>query len=268
VKSDGATLYATRDLSAAQYRHKQYSFDRMIYVHGVEQKLHFRQFFKVLELIGMEWAGQLLHVDFGHYRFKEGKMSTRAGKFILLEDVLNQAIERAQKIVEEKNPNLKDKEEVCRAVGIGAILFADMSSRRRHDVEFDWDRILTFDGETGPYLQYAHVRVCGIERKWGRPIGHGKALELLTEQEEYLLAKKLADFPSVLQRATEQCEPSNISTYLLEVAKQFNNFYHHHTVIQEDQPELTEARLTLVTAVRQVLANGLRLLGIAPLTQM
>ncbi len=268
LKSDGATLYATRDLAAAEYRYQTYKFDRMVYVHGQEQKLHFKQVFKVLELLDREWAHGLVHAEFGHYRFKDAKMSTRKGKTILLEEVLNKAIELAEKIVTEKNPDLEDKTNVCRAVGIGAIIFADLSNRRKRDVEFDWDRILSFEGETGPYLQYAHVRVCSIERKWGKPIGPDTNLELLTEEAEFQLAKKLADFPPTIRRAAEQYEPSLVSTYLLEVAREFSSYYEAHRVLNEAAPDLTAARLTLVAAVRQTLANGLRLLGIEPLSEM
>ena len=172
-KSDGATLYDTRDIAAAEDRWNRYHFARMIYVVGGDQKLHFRQIFKVLEMMGYPWAKDCVHVDFGMVRMKgaegAGKMSGRRGEVVMLKDVLREAIERARQAIEAKNPDLPDKESIAAAVGIGAVVFNDLKRQRIKDVDFDWDAILSFEGETGPYVQYAHARLCSILRKHGKP---------------------------------------------------------------------------------------------------
>ena len=265
-KSDGATLYHTRDVAAAEDRWNRYHFARMIYVVGGEQKLHFRQIFKVLEKMGYPWAKDCVHVDFGMIRVRseEGaasKMSTRRGKMIMLKDVLREAVERVRQVIEEKNPDLADKESIARAVGIGAVIFNDLKRQRIKDVDFDWDAILNFEGETGPYIQYAHVRLCSILRKHGKPVTADINFARLAEPEEFGLAKAMANFDAVIQRAAELCEPSVISQYLLDLCSRFSNFYHKHQVVGDDA-ELTAARILLVDALRQTIFNGLVLLGI------
>ena len=266
-KKDDATLYATRDIAAAEYRQKMYNFDKMIYVVGSEQKLHFKQVFKVLELMGYEWGSHCVHVDFGLMKFKDTKMSTRKGTVVLLEDLLSEAIERVKQIIEEKNPQLENKDAVARDVGIGAIIFADMSAKRNKDVVFDWNEALNFDGETGPYVQYTHARLCSILRKYGKGvttrIDHG----LLKEDETTVLLKSLEQFPSVIVRASEFYEPSLISNYLIDVCSNLNRFYNTHRVLADDE-ELARARILLVDATRQVLKNGLRILCINAPGQM
>lgn len=259
-KKDDTTLYATRDIAAAEYRKKTYDFDKMIYVVGSEQKLHFNQFFKVLELMGYNWANCCVHVDFGLMKFKDGKMSTRKGKVVLLEDLLVEAVERIKEIIEEKNPSLENKEAIARDVGIGAVIFADLCTKRSKDVVFDWDEALNFEGETGPYVQYTHARLCSILRKFGKPMTADINFGLLKEDETVILIKNLGQFPSVIMKAAEFYEPSLICNYLIDVCASLNRFYNAHRVLSDDA-ELTKARILLVDTTRQVIKNGLRLLG-------
>ncbi|MDR4507573.1 MAG: arginine--tRNA ligase [Candidatus Brocadiaceae bacterium] len=266
-KKDDATLYATRDIAAAEYRKKTYDFEEMVYVVGSEQKLHFRQFFKVLELMGYEWARNCVHVDFGLMKFKDGKMSTRKGKVVLLEDLLNEAVERIRKIIEEKNPSLKNKDSVARDVGIGAVIYADLCSKRTKDVLFDWDEVLNFDGETGPYIQYTHARLCSILRKYGKQVSTDIQYELLKEDETFVLIKSLWHYPSTIQRAARYYEPSLICNYLIDVCSHVNKFYNSHRVLSDDEA-LAKARILLVDATRQVVKNGLRVLGMKAPEQM
>ncbi|BBO16471.1 arginine--tRNA ligase [Candidatus Brocadia pituitae] len=267
-KKDDTTLYATRDIAAAEYRKKTYDFDRMIYVVGSEQKLHFNQFFKVLELMGHDWARRCVHVDFGLMKFKDGKMSTRKGKVVLLEDLLIEAVERIRKIIEDKNPSLENKASVARDVGIGAVIFADLCTKRNKDVVFDWDEVLNFEGETGPYIQYTHARLCSILRKYGRPVTIDNIqFELLKEEEAFILIKNLGQFPPIILKAAEFYEPSLICNYLIDVCGSLNRFYNAHRVLSDDE-ELTKARILLVDATRQVIKNGLHVLGMQAPEQM
>ncbi|MBV6519164.1 MAG: arginine--tRNA ligase [Candidatus Brocadia sp.] len=259
-KKDDTTLYATRDIAAAEYRNKTYGFDKMIYVVGSEQKLHFHQVFKVLELMGYDWANCCVHVDFGLMKFKDGKMSTRKGKVVLLEDLLSEAVERIRKIIEDKNPLLEKKEAVARDVGIGAVIFADLCTKRNKDVVFDWDEVLNFEGETGPYVQYTHARLCSILRKYGKPVTIDINFALLKEDEAAILTKNLGQFPSVIMKAAEFYEPSLICNYLIDVCGNLNRFYNAHRVLSDDV-ELTKARILLVDATRQVIKNSLHILG-------
>ncbi len=261
-KRDEASLYATRDICAAEYRREEYDFDKMLYVVGADQRLYFRQLFKVLELMGYEWAKNCAHVDFGLIRFDTSKMSTRRGATILLEDVLDEAIRRAKKIIEEKNPDLADKDQVAKDVGVGAVVFGDLASKRVKDVDFDWDRMISFEGETGPYVQYVHVRLCGILRKFAKPVPEQTDLTLLQEPEELALAGHILDFGAQLRRAAEANEPSVICNYMLKLCSEFNGYYHEHRIVGDD-PALTAARVQLVHCLKQTIAKGLGLLGIA-----
>jgi arginyl-tRNA synthetase len=271
-KADGATLYATRDLAAAKYRYETYRFDKMLYVVGTPQELHFKQVFKVLLLAGYEWAKNCHHVAFGHIL----GMSTREGTIVLLEDVLNEAVSRAQKVIAEKNPDLIDKEQVATAVGIGAVIFNDLKSHRLKDVVFDWERMLSFDGETGPYLQYTHVRLAGILRHFqtiskfkirNSNLPQASDFSLICSDEEWALTRHLENYPRIILRAAEEFEPSILSTYLLELAADFNKFYQVHRVVTEDI-NLTLARISLITCLKTVLRQGLCILGLAPLETM
>ena len=259
-KQDGATLYATRDLCAAIYRYEKYKFSKMLYVVGADQALHFKQLFAVLEKMGFPWASQCVHVPFGLIRFKESKMSTRRGTLVFLEDVLQRAIELAEQTIREKNPDLKDKETVARQVGVGAVMFGDLSNDRIKDIDFEWEKVLDFSGETAPYIQYSHARICSILRKaedW-----NGYDASLLTADEEQAVISLLARFPETVARAAETYKPSVVARYLLDLAAEFNKFYHRCPVLQAPEEGIRKARLALIAAVRQVLVNGLLLLGI------
>jgi len=264
-KQDGATLYATRDLAAAMYRQQTWKFAKMLYVVGVDQSLHFRQLFAVLNKLGHHWADKCQHIPFGLIRFKDGKMSTRQGTLIFLEEVLNKATELAEEIIAEKNPDLANKEKVARQVGIGAVIFGDLSNDRIKDVEFDWDKILDFSGETAPYIQYAHARICSILRKAGGTGNYDPGK--LDTQYEGAVVSALSKFPEAIERAAETCKPSIIARYLIDLAKEFNRFYHQCPVLHAPD-DVRRARLALIDAVRQVLANGLYLLGIAAPQEM
>lgn len=265
-KQDGATLYATRDICAAIYRYQMFKFDRMLYVVGADQSLHFQQVFAVLKKLGFDWAKRCVHVPFGLIRFRDGKMSTRQGTLIFLEDVLDRAVELAESIIKEKNPKLPNRHEVARQVGIGAVIFGDLSNDRIKDIEFDWDKVLDFSGETAPYIQYTHARICSILRKAGNiPADYEPGL--LATGEEQQLVLSLARFPGAIARAAESDKPSVVARYLIDLAKDFNKFYHQCPVLAAPG-QLRGARLALIGAVRQVLANGLWLLGIAAPREM
>ena len=263
-KSDGASTYHTRDLAAALFRLRKYKPEKIVYVVGSEQRLHFQQLFKILELAGVE-KNKLVHVDFGLFRFPEGKMSTRKGQVIFLEEVLNKAIELAGKIIEEKNPTLQNKKEVAVMVGVGAIIFADLSNDRIRDIDFDWNRMLSFEGETSPYIQYTHTRACSILRKAVKEHNQGVSphvnFELFEQAEEIAVVKKLYAYPEIIEKTALNYKPHHLAHYLIGLAQAFNEFYHKCPVLSEDKNQ-TKARLLLVDCVRQVLENGLNMLGI------
>jgi len=260
-KKDESTLYATRDLAAAIDRKRTYDFDKLIYVVGMPQKLYFRQMFRVFEKMGFDWVKDCVHVDFGLIRFKDAMMSTRRGNIVFLEDLLNRSVELARKIIEEKNPTLEGKEEVAEQVGVGAVVFADLSSRRVKDVDFDWDAVLDFDGETGPYIQYTCVRLASIVRKSGEAVDPDADFSLLINDHEMQLARMLETFSRVLRRAADSYEPSVLARYLLDVASAANSYYRDHKVLLPEEG-LRKARLVLVEALRVVLRKGLSLLGV------
>jgi len=276
-KSDEASLYATRDLAAIEYRKQTYQFEKNLYVVGADQRLHFRQIFKVLELLGDEAASRCHHVDFGLVLFKapEGwaKGSTRAGNLELLEDVLDRASDLALEIIEGNEKKLSfetGKEEIAEAVAIAAVVFGILSTSRQKDVKFDWDEILSFKGKTGPYLQYAHARQASILRKYGKEVTDDVNFDRLDDPEEFELVKLLEVFPRVLKRAVDDFEPSAISNYLLDLAAVYSRYSQdsaRHKVVSEDG-ELTAARVLLVSCVRTVIHKGLYLLGITAPNQM
>jgi arginyl-tRNA synthetase len=261
LKKDGSTLYATRDITAAIYRKNKYNFYKCIYVTGAAQSLHFKQWFKVIELMGYEWAKDLIHVPFGIVSLGGEKLSTRKGKVVLLEDILSKAMEKTLEIIESKNPDLENKEEVARDMGVGAVIFSDLSSNRIKDVSFSWEEILNFDGETGPYVQYTHARACSVISKAGNNIETDFDSTLLQTKEEYELCKSLYQFPEKVTMAMDELEPSIITRYLVDLAQDFNRFYHEHAILVDDKP-LRHARLALVKATRITLANGLKLIGL------
>ncbi len=262
IKSNGATTYHTRDIAAVFYRLQKYRPEKIVYVVGQEQKLHFRQLFALLEKAG--FSDRFIHVDFGLFRFPEGKMSTRKGQVIFLEEVLQKSVDLALKIIEEKNPDLENKKGVAQMIGVGAIIFADLSNDRTRNIDFDWDRMLSFEGETAPYVQYTHARACSILRKAVheglKSFEHIK-YDLLIDEKEISLVSHLYDFSDVLETVLRTYKPHHLAQYLIKLAQLFNEFYHSCQVISDGR-DLSKARLLLVDCVRQVLENGLGLLGI------
>jgi arginyl-tRNA synthetase len=267
-KADGATLYATRDLAGIFYRYETYKFHKALYVVGVAQRDHFKQVFKVIELLGEPYADGLVHVPFGWIKFDEQHMSTRRGNIIYLDDVISMAHEKVIATIKEKNPELPDLEKTALQVAIGAILFADLSVRKHKDVNFSWDEVLNFEGATGPYLQYSHARLAALERRYGREINGDVDFHLFKSDEEKELLLHLARFGRIIEMAADQYEPNVIVEYLLNLATVFNRFYQRKDeagrlvrIISENEDE-TSARMLLVNAVRTVLCEGLYLLGI------
>ena len=261
LRSDGATLYATRDLAAAYYRKKVYDFDKCLYVVAYQQDLHFRQIFKVLEKLGKPWAKDCVHVSFGMISFEGQAFSTRKGRVVYLEDVLNQAMQKALDIINEKSPNLENKEEVARQVGIGAVIYSDLSAGRIKDIDFSFERALNFDGETGPYVQYTHARCCSVLRK-------AEAAELpevdyngLADDEAQHLLRLISRFPDVVKEAADKYEPSMVTRAVTEIAQGYNKFYYEHRVLDEN-PGVAAARVALTKAVKDVIKTGLWLIGI------
>ncbi len=259
-KRDGATLYATRDICAAIKRYEEYQFDKCLYVVGDDQKLHFRQVFETLEKLGYEFAPLCEHIPFGLIRFKDGKMSTRAGNIIFLEDVLDKASALALEIIKEKNPNLENKEEISEMVGVGAIIFGDLSNDRVKEVTFDWEKILDFNGETAPYLQYTHARICSVLKRAEKD-RVTKNLNILTGEYEQEVIKKLANYEENIRRARELNKPHILARYLLDLARVYNRFYNKCPILNEKE-DIKEARLALCEGVRQVLKDGLSIMGI------
>jgi arginyl-tRNA synthetase len=262
LKRDGATIYATRDITAALYRKKKFDFEKCIYITDYAQDLHFQQWFKVIELMGYDWAGDLMHESFGRVSTEQGKLQTRKGNVILLDDLLSQSIGKVRSIIDERNPDLDDKEEVAKAVGIGAVVFNDLSNNKNRDIVFNWDRMLSFEGETGPYVQYTHARACSVIRKSGL-VGYAAQIDysLLLDAASLDVIQELAEFPDVVEQAMLRNEPSLITRKIILVAQRFNKFYHDCPILVEDQA-LKGSRLALVLAVKTVLATGLDLLGI------
>ncbi|MBD3234409.1 MAG: arginine--tRNA ligase [candidate division Zixibacteria bacterium] len=260
-KKDEASLYATRDLAAAIYRKETYDFDKLLYIVGVEQTLHFRQLFKVLELMGFKWAKDCHHVELGRIKFEGEEMSTRKGNIIFLEDVLDKSKKLALQIIEEKNPELENKDEVAEKVGIGAVVFAQFTSKRNKNSSFSWDEALNFDGNTGPYLQYTHARLCSLQRKYGQEISDSVDLTWLKQPQELSLSKLVGQFPLNIKLALRDNEPSVVANYLLQVAAEFNTYYQKVRIIVDDS-DTSAARMALVNAVRYTIEKGLLLLGI------
>lgn len=266
-KSDGATIYATRDLAAAEYRKKTYDFYKSIYVVGSDQKLHFKQLFKTLELMGHEWAKDCEHVSFGMVRFADRKLSTRKGEVIFLDEVLSEAMEKTLEIINEKNPELKNKEEVSKVVGVGSIVFAYLKNNREKDIVFDWKEMLSFEGETGPYVQYTYARGNSILRKLG--VSKGKIdYSKLNTTEDFELIKLLEGFQGAIFSAIDKLEPSILTRYIIEIAKAFNKFYNSNRMSTEADEKVRNARLKLTEATTQVIKNGLKLLGIGVVEEM
>ena len=263
VKSNGSTTYAARDLAAILYRARKYDFDKCIYVVGSEQNLHFEQLFEVAKYLDLDekYVNGLIHVTYGMVRLKTGKMSTREGTMIKVEDLLKEAVSRAKVIIEGKNPNLEDKDDVAKKVGIGAVIFNDLANNIIKDEVFDWDIMLNFQGETGPYIQYMYVRTKSVMEKANYT--PNKDMVDLNELEENAeeLVKKLYEFEDTIKQATEKNEPSIISRYLIDIAKLYGNFYNDNKIMVDDE-KVRNTRLYLTYMVGNVLKIGTGLLGI------
>lgn len=276
AKADGATLYATRDITGVLYRWETFRFYKALYVVGTAQRDHFRQVFKVIELLEEaenipaenRCSANLEHIEFGWIKFKDQTMSTRRGNIIMLDDVLEKAISLAREKIIEKNPGLELVDQTARQIGIGAVLFADMSARRMKDINFDWDEVLNFEGETGPYLQYTHARLSSLLRHYKNELGEEIDYSLLDNPEEHRVLDLLYKFPETIRDAARNYEPYLIGTYLIELAGAFNKVYQRKDIsgridkIISDNTDLTKARMALVSAVRIVIQEGLYLMGI------
>ena len=264
IKSNGSSTYATRDLAAILYRARTYDFDKAIYVTSYEQILHFKQIFATAKYLGLDekYTNGLIHVPFGMVLLPTGKMSTREGTSIKLEDLLNEAIERAKKIIEDKNPELEDKDLIAKKVGVGAVIFNDLSNNRVKDEIFDWDTILNFQGETGPYVQYTYVRTQSILRKVENvPSFKDVNIEKINDNYSVNILKLIYNFEDILVEVTKKEEPSILSRYLIDLAKAFSNFYNENKIIGEEK-EIENARVYLTKVVGEILKTGASLLGI------
>ncbi len=263
IKSNGSTTYATRDLAAILYRARTYDFDKALYVVSYEQTLHFKQVFEVAKLLGIDekYTNGLEHVSFGMVQLPEGRMSTRAGNMIKLEDLLQESIDRAKKIIEEKNPDLEEKEETAKKVGVGAVIFNDLANSRIKDEIFDWNTALNFQGETGPYIQYTYVRTKSVLEKAGKlPSFKEIKVENLLDEYSQEVLKLIYNFDDILIQVTKKEEPSILSRYLIDLAKAFSSFYNENKIIVDDK-DVQNARVFLTYSVGQVLKIGASLLG-------
>lgn len=259
LKSDGSSLYATRDMAAATYRKKEYDFYKCLYVVAYQQNLHFKQFFKVLELMGKDWAKDLVHVAYGMVSLEEGTMSTRKGNVVFLEDVIQKCIEKAYTIIDEKNPDLENKADVAQKVGVGAVIFGALYNNKIKDIVFSYDKVLTFDGETSVYVQYTCARAKSVLQKGGEV----KSYELPTlSMEEIELVKCLSTFPETVKAAAEKYEPSLIARFAVETAQKFNKFYFDCKILSAEDEKTKNFRLALTNATLQALKNAFALLGI------
>ena len=259
LRSDGASLYATRDLAAAIYRKQTYDFYKSLYVVAYQQNLHFRQFFKVLELMGKEWAKDLVHVAYGMVSLEEGSMSTRKGRVVYLEDVINKCVEKALAIITEKNPSLENKEETAKTVGVGAVIFGALYNNKIKDITFSYDKVLNFEGETSCYVQYTCARAHSVLEKGGSARAYA-AKEVCPQ--EFEVVKQLAEFPATCHDALVKDEPCFIARYCVDLAQKFNKFYFDCSILNAEDEQTRAFRLALTEATLVTLKNGLGLLGI------
>lgn len=269
LRTDGGTLYATRDITAALYRKATFNFDKCIYVTAIDQILHFAQWFKVIDKMGYNWSKDLVHVPFGLVSLEDGKLSTRKGKVVLMEELLDEAVKKTIRIIDDKNPELPDKENVAKQVGIGAVIFDDLYNGRIKDIVFSWDRMLNFDGETGPYVQYTHARACSVLKKadYNEIDKNGIDYSLLTDSSSVDVFKILALYSDKIVEAANRYEPSVIARYLVDVSQAFNKFYHDNMILTDDL-SIRRARLAVVDSIRLVIKSGLSILGIDAPEQM
>lgn len=262
TKKDGSSLYITRDIAAAMYRKNHYNFEKNIYVVGAPQQLHFKQWMKIIERMGHDWAKDCVHVDFGTVSLEEGSMSTRKGRVVYLEEVLQKSIDSTRAIIDEKNPNLENKDEVAKQVGVGAVVYQELSNNRIKDYTFSWEATLSFEGETGPYVMYTHARSCSVLRKADVDYKAGIDYSHLSDDASKDVVRLLSKFPEVVLESARKYEPSMITRYVTNLAQRFNRFYHDNPILVDDV-ELKKARLALVDATRQTIKTGLNLVGLA-----
>lgn len=263
LRSDGATLYATRDIAAALYRKDTYDFAKCLYIVAYQQDLHFRQWFKVVEMMGYAWASDLVHVSFGMVSMQDGTLSTRKGKVVFLEEVLNAAIEKTLAVITEKSPDLEDKPAVARQVGVGAVVWNALYSSRIKDIVFSWDKALNFDGETGPYVQYTHARCCAVLRKAGiADMPENPDYSRLDDADSMRVVRALNDFKRAVREAMEKYEPYLVSRAVVAVCQAYNKFYYENRIIGEE-PAVETARLALTAAAKSVISTGLFLVGLS-----
>ena len=271
LKKDGSSIYATRDIAAVEYRKNTYNFEKCLYVTGQEQKLHFAQVFKVMELLGNEWAkDSLIHIPYGLVSLGGEKLSTRGGNVIYAEDILKEAISKIKEIIDEKNPDLsaEEKEEASRIVGVGAVIFNDLYNQRIKDVSFKWEHITSFEGETGPYVQYTYARCSSILRNVNDfDISNSIDYSLITDSSSVELLKEIDRFPSVVKEAAERYEPSVVARYAVDLAQAFNRFYTDNR-IAVDEKDIRDARCSLTFITRRILKDSLDLLGIGCVEKM
>lgn len=267
LKSDGTSLYATRDMAAAIYRKQTYDFYKCLYVVAYQQNLHFKQFFKVLELMGKDWAKDLVHVAYGMVSLEEGTMSTRKGNVVFLEDVIRRCIEKAYEIISEKNPSLQgeEKAKIAEQVGVGAVIFGALYNSKIKDIVFSYDKVLNFDGETSVYVQYTCARAKSVLQKAGVATekSRGYTLDFALNEAETDLAKALADFPDTVREAAEKYEPSFIARYAVDLSQKFNKFYFDCKILSAEDENKKAFRLDLTAATARVLTNAFALLGIS-----
>ncbi len=269
MKKDGSTLYITRDIAAAIYRKEHYDFYKNIYVVASQQNLHFQQWIKILDLMGFEWADTCIHVPFGLVSLDDGMMSTRHGRVVFLEEVLKRAIDQTKKIILEKNVNTDDVDVTAKQVGIGAVIFNELANSRIKDYVFSWEKVLNFDGETGPYVQYTYARAASVLRNAGADWNEGGAakgmlnagsLSYISKDEAFDLTRLIYLFPEVVKEAAKRYEPSLVTRHVVDIAQAFNRFYHNEHILTDDEHE-REAKLLLTFCAKQTIKNGLLLLG-------
>lgn len=261
LKSDGASTYASRDITTALYRIKTYKPKKVLYVVDVAQKLHFEQVFEVLGKLDKKNKSVFEHVIFGRLSFPNKKMSTRKGSIIVLEDVLEKSVKKVKEIIKEKNPKLKKKQEVSEQIGVGAIIFHDLVHNREQNITFTWEKVLDFEGESGPYVQYAYARACSLLKKYNKKVSSSIEFELLTEDSEVKLVKSFDQFKATLAKVVSDNDPSVLAKYLVDLARKFNDFYSCCQILGVEK-ETTEARMLIVLATKNILGIGLELLGI------